>query len=270
MMPDATPFIGATTADGYLLVLAIVLPVVGILLSLALGGKFIERITLALLLVGLCVAIAIFAAVLRSDQLLVYIVGNWQPPLGIALRADGISAAMILTIAVIVCAIALYAHSEFGQQNGKVTRASYAFWTLLLGIWSGLNAVAIGADLFNLYVALELLTFAAVPLVCVKGYEETIRAALRYMLFALIGSVLYLLGTSLIYGAYGTLDIALLADRVRSEPAAWTAAALMTVGLLAKTALFPLHLWLPPAHAGAPAPGSAVLSALVVKGSFIL
>ena len=44
----------------------------------------------------------------------------------------------------------------------------------------------------------------------------------------------------------------------------------MTMGLLAKTALFPLHLWLPPAHAGAPAPGSAVLSALVVKGSFFL
>jgi formate hydrogenlyase subunit 3/multisubunit Na+/H+ antiporter MnhD subunit len=51
---------------------------------------------------------------------------------------------------------------------------------------------------------------------------------------------------------------------------AWIAAALMTMGLLAKTALFPLHLWLPPAHAGAPAAGSAVLSALVVKGSFFL
>src|SRR5262249_31480158 len=91
-----------------------------------------------------------------------------------------------------------------------------------------------------------------------------------YMLFALFGSVLYLLGTVLIYGAYGTLDIALLADRVRPEPVAWIAAALMTMGLLAKTALFPFHLWLPPAHAGAPAPGSAVLSALVVKGSFFL
>ena len=44
----------------------------------------------------------------------------------------------------------------------------------------------------------------------------------------------------------------------------------MTVGLLAKTALFPLHLWLPPAHAGAPAAASAVLSALVVKGSFFI
>src|SRR5262249_60656471 len=71
-------------------------------------------------------------------------------------------------------------------------------------------------------------------------------------------------------GAYGTLDIPLLATRVRAEPIAWTAAALMTTGLLAKTALFPLHLWLPPAHAGAPAAASAVLSALVVKGSFFL
>ena len=51
---------------------------------------------------------------------------------------------------------------------------------------------------------------------------------------------------------------------------AWAAAALMTVGLLAKTALFPLHIWLPPAHAGAPPAASAVLSALVVKGSFVI
>ena len=90
------------------------------------------------------------------------------------------------------------------------------------------------------------------------------------LLFALLGSMLYLLGVVLLYGAYGTLDIPLLATRVRPASVAWAAAALMTVGLLAKTALFPLHLWLPPAHAGAPAAASAVLSALVVKGSFFI
>ena len=130
--------------------------------------------------------------------------------------------------------------------------------------------VFLGGDLFNLYVALELLTFAAVPLVSLDGRAETFRAALRYLVFALLGSLLYLLGVALFYGAYGTLDIALLADVVRPEPVTWVAGALMTVGLLAKTALFPLHLWLPPAHAGAPAPASAVLSALVVKGSFFI
>jgi multicomponent Na+:H+ antiporter subunit D len=115
-----------------------------------------------------------------------------------------------------------------------------------------------------------LLTFAAVPLVCLDGRAETLQAALRYLLFALLGSVLYLVGTALLYGAYGTLDIVLLSQRVHAEPATLVAASLMTVGLLAKTALFPLHLWLPPAHAGAPPAGSAVLSALVVKGSFFI
>ena len=260
-----------TTANGYLLVLAIMLPVIGILLSLAAGGRCVERIAMVLLPAGLVIAAAVIGLVWRDQQSLVYIVGGWHPPLGIALRADGISAAMMLTTAIVICATGLFARGEFGQPRGSPeTRASQVFWILLLGIWSGLNTVVLGDDLFNLYVALELLTFAAVPLVSLKGYQETIKAALRYMLFALFGSVLYLLGTVLIYGAYGTLDIAMLSGRVHPEPVAWIAASLMTMGLLAKTALFPLHLWLPPAHAGAPAPGSAVLSALVVKGSFFL
>ena len=74
----------------------------------------------------------------------------------------------------------------------------------------------------------------------------------------------------MLYGAYGTLDVVLLSHAVRADAPTLVAAALMTVGLLAKTALVPLHLWLPPAHAGAPAPASAVLSALVVKGSFFI
>ena len=138
------------------------------------------------------------------------------------------------------------------------------------GVQAALSLIFLGADLFNLYVGLELLTFAAVPLVCLDGRPETVAAALRYLLFALFGSVFYLLGVALLYGAYGTLDIALLAPLIRAEPAVWLAAGLMTAGLLAKTALFPLHLWLPPAHANAPAAASAVLSGLVVKGSFFL
>ena len=133
-----------------------------------------------------------------------------------------------------------------------------------------MNAIAVGADLFNLYVALELLTFAAVPLVCLKGYRRRSRRPCAICFSRWPARYSICSEPSLIYGAYGTLDISLLAARVQPEPIAWIAAALMTTGLLAKTALFPLHLWLPPAHAGAPAPGSAVLSAFVVKGSFIL
>jgi multicomponent Na+:H+ antiporter subunit D len=260
----------SATAGGFLLVLAIILPVAGVLFSLALGGRHAERIALILMPAGFAVAVAIAAGVWGAHNALQYVVGSWLPPLGIALRADGLSAAMILTAALLICGIGVFARGQFPTPRGAEERASSVFWTLLLTVWGALNAVFIGGDLFNLYVALELLTFAAVPLVSLDGRAETIAAALRYLLFALFGSILYLLGAVLLYGAYGTLDIGLLSVRIRPELAAWVAISLMTAGLLAKAALYPLHLWLPPAHAGAPAPASAILSGLVVKAPFFL
>ena len=259
---------------GNLLVLALMLPVASLMLAFVLGGRHAERIALMTLPLGLAIAVAIAAAVLYGDAPLHTDLGGWAPPLGVALRADGLSAIMLLTTAVVMVAVGLFARADFQAPRGATeTRASFAFWTLLLALWAALNAVFLGEDLFNLYVALELLTFAAIPLVCLDGRAQTLAAALRYLMFALLGSVLYLLGAALLYGAYGTLDIGQLAARIGGdplEPAALIAAALMTAGLAAKTALFPVHLWLPPAHAGAPAAASALLSSLAVKASCFL
>jgi len=265
---------GATTTGGFLLVVAIMLPASGILIALGCGGcggRCIAHAQRVFLPAGLAIAAATLGTTWHRGESLVYVVGGFAPPLGIALRADGVSAAMMLTTAIVICAVALFAGPQFSPPpEQREARAPLVLWTLLLAIWTALNAVALGGDLFTLFVALELLTFGAVPLVCLGGEAHTIEAALRYLLFALLGSVLYLLGIAMIYGAYGTLDIVLLSNLVRPAPVPWVALALMTTGLLVKTALFPFHLWLPPAHAGAPAAGSAVLSALVVKGSFFL
>jgi formate hydrogenlyase subunit 3/multisubunit Na+/H+ antiporter MnhD subunit len=264
-----TPVV-ATTQGGALLVLAILLPAAGILASFALG-RLAERIALGSAPIALIIALAILAEVWRTGRPIVYDIAGLSPPLGIALRADGASAVMLITTALIIPAAGLYARAGFASPPGAgESRKAFTFWILLQAISAALAIVFVSGDLFNLYVALELLTFAAVPLACVEGRAETFAAALRYLLFALFGSIFYLLGAALLYGAFGTLDIALLAERMRPLPAVTAAAALMTAGLLAKTALFPLHLWLPPAHANAPAPASAVLSGLVVKGSFFL
>jgi formate hydrogenlyase subunit 3/multisubunit Na+/H+ antiporter MnhD subunit len=271
MTSHPTAVVEVATTGGFLLVLSIVVPLAGALLAFAVGGRNLERVALVTLPVGLAIAVAIAFSMPSTATPLVYLLGAWAPPLGVALRADGLSAVMLVIAAVVIGAIGVFARADFRTPRGSVeARAPFAFWILLLAIWGALNTVFLAGDLFTLYVALELLTFAAVPLVCLDGRAETLQAALRYLLFALLGSVLYLVGTALLYGAYGTLDIVLLSGRVRAEPATVVAVALMTVGLLAKTALFPLHLWLPPAHAGAPAAGSAVLSALVVKGSFFI
>jgi len=195
---------GTTTPGGYLLVLTILLPVVGMILSFTPGGRNAERIALCSTPFGFALACAIAFHVNRAGKPIVYLVGGLPPPLGIALRADGISAVMLVAAAVIVTAAAFYARPKFATPDGvSESRSSLTFWIMLQAIWAALNIIFVGGDLFNLYVALELLTFAAVPLVCIDGRPETIAAALRYLLFALFGSISYLLGVALFYGAHG-------------------------------------------------------------------
>ena len=93
---------------------------------------------------------------------------------------------------------------------------------------------------------------------------------MRYLLVSLLGSLCYLMGVALLYHGYATVDIQLLNSLVESQPVSQVALALMVAAMAMKTALFPLHFWLPPAHASAPTPVSALLSALVVKASFYL
>jgi formate hydrogenlyase subunit 3/multisubunit Na+/H+ antiporter MnhD subunit len=260
-----------TTPGGVLLVLSVMVPVVGLLAGLVLGGRHARHVALITIALGAGIAACIANSVLGSGENLVYLLGGWAPPLGIIVRADSLSAVMMLVGAVVVGGIAVYAGHDFAIERGAPeSRKSLAFWLLLLAVWGGLNLVFVTRDLFTGYVALEMLTFAAVPLVCLDGRGETIRAALRYLLFALAGSMLYLLGVFLLYGTYGTVDMALLAERAGPNVTTIAAIALLTTGLLAKTALFPLHLWLPPAHSGAPPAASAILSGLVVKGSWFL
>lgn len=260
-----------TTPGGALLILVLAVPIAGLLLAFLAGGRHAERIALTAVAIGVVVTGAIMRELLDSAEALVYVLGDWPAPLGITLRADGLSAVMMAMSIAVLVAVALYARADFATPaNERERRAPFVFWTMLLAVWAALNVVFLAGDMFTLYVALELVTFAAVPLVSLDGKPETLQAALRYLLFALAGSVLYLVGTGLMYGTYGTMDIALIGQQIDAQPATLAAIALMTVGLLAKTALFPLHIWLPPAHAGAPAAGSALLSGLVIKGSFFI
>ncbi|MCK0195758.1 NADH-quinone oxidoreductase subunit J [Ancylobacter sp. 6x-1] len=257
---------------GLLLVFAVLLPILGLIAMLGLRALHPERVARVVAPLGLLLACAILAEVWEGRSAIDYTLGGWAPPLGLKLRADGVSAVMLVLAALVIGAAALFSQHQFRTPPDAPgdTRAPFAFWSMLMAMWSALNLVFVGEDLFNFFVALELLTFSAVTLVCLDGRATTLHAALRYLLFALLGSVLYLLGVGLIYGRYGVLDLALLSELAQPGPITLAAVAMMTVGLMAKASLFPLHLWLPPAHAGAPPAASAVLSALVVKAPFFL
>ncbi len=211
------------------------------------------------------ISAAILLYAVATQGVMLYEIGGWSAGLGIALRADGLSSLLLMMAAIVLLASSIYASTYFSD-NSLRSR----FWPLWLLLWTSLNALLLSGDLFNLYVTLELLGLSAVALASLGAKTAALQAALRYLMVGLLGSMLFLAGVTLIYAGYGTLDLAALSRVVSAGPVTWSALTLMTVGLLLKTALFPLHFWLPPAHASAPAPVSAVLSALVVKATFYL
>ena len=223
----------------------------------------------ALALVGVCaqalVALAL-ASEVASRGAFTHAVGGWGAPLGIELRVDGLSALLLLLTQVVTLPIVLYTRAWLDAQG----RDGAYLWTLLGLLLAAMHALFLSADLFNLYVTLELLGLCAAALVASGGERPQVAAALRYLVASLIASGCYLLGVAIIYGAYGMVSLAGLAAEVQADPTVLTqlAGGLMLVGLMIKTALFPFHAWLPAAHGSAAAPVSALLSALVVKASF--
>jgi multicomponent Na+:H+ antiporter subunit D len=255
------------------LALGVLLPIAAGLLAAAFGRR-------GAWVVGLFGAAGTLATALWLAQRVLqagvqrYAVSGWAAPLGIELRADGVGAAMLLLNAVVGVAVSLYALLYWSRQaspgGGRGWLEADSFWPLWFLLWGAMNALYLSADLFNLYVTLELMTLAAVGLVILAGSAVSLAAGMRYLLMALTGSLLYLFGVALLYARYGTLALEALPSLLVAGAATWVALALMTAGLLVKAALWPFHVWLPPAHASAAAPVSALLSALVVKAPFYL
>jgi formate hydrogenlyase subunit 3/multisubunit Na+/H+ antiporter MnhD subunit len=250
-----------------MMVWLILLPLLWASLAFMLGPSRGVWPAIAGLVAQLWLAFALAAEIVGSGAAM-HAVGGWGAPLGIDLVADGLSAAMLLLTQCIALPLAVYAHAYFKRDDP----ARNYFWPLVGFLLAGLNALFLSADLFNIYVTLELLGLAAVGLVAAGGGAQQIAAALRYLFATLVGSGAYLLGVALIYGTYGTVSTVTLVSLIGADAPdlVWIAGGLMVLGLMLKTALFPFHFWLPPAHGGAPAPVSALLSAVVVKASFYL
>ncbi len=199
-----------------------------------------------------------------------YTIGGWGAPLGIELHLDGLAVSMTFVTAMIAIPLTTFAISHYGRRNAGPWRPLDAFWPCWLFLLGSLAALYLSADIFNLYITLELLTLASVALVVLGGDDAARRAATRYLFAAFLGSMAYLLAVALVYGSVGALDLAVISERIVPGPAAWGALALAIAALALKGALFPLHFWLPGAHSTAPAPVSGMLSGFVVASAFYI
>ncbi|MFT7243365.1 MAG: multicomponent Na+:H+ antiporter subunit D [Candidatus Azotimanducaceae bacterium] len=258
-----------------LLPLLVGMPLIAAILTTLLKRHVLRAwVSVSVALIQLIIVAVLLSLLSNSDPSLDtqhqrYSFGGWGAPLGIDLAIDGFSALMLALTASITLVLTVYSCYYFSEPHSGSDQ-TVRFWPLWWLLIMGINGLFLSGDIFNIYVTLEIIGLASVALVALDGSRAALTAALRYLLVGLLGSLCYLLAVALLYRAYGTLDLAQLSAIAEPTAITWAALGLITTGLLLKTALVPLHFWLPLAHGSAPAPVSAILSALVVKTSFYL
>ncbi len=248
---------------GVAISMPVILPLLGAIISLLLPARYNNRIAFIFML-GLVVNAAWLLMHFSAQGPYQQVMGGWTLPLGIALRIDALAIIFSMMSCVVASVCGFYARFYLRAKQLK------QFWPFFWFLLTALNTIWLSADLFNLYVGLELLTFSAVGLVALGQNKHALAAALRYLFAALLGSMGYLLGIALLYAQFGTLSLSQLSDAFSLTTTSAVALGFMFIGLMMKTAVFPLHTWLPPAHGGSLTPVSALLSALVIKASFYI
>ena len=244
-----------------MMILAILLPIVLACLWrwLRLTGEALHKASLMTILLG--AALAAFCAI-KPDMPEVSL--RWTEMLAFSLRVDGVSRIWLLLLAVIWPGVGLYAQ-EYLEHDENPARF-FLFYTITQGV---LHALAMAGNLVTYYMFYEAMTLLTVPLVLHNRDKEAVAAAIKYLIYSVIGASAALIGIFFIGAIGGTGDFAsgmLTSEQIVGKES-FTMAILLTmlIGFGVKAGMFPLHGWLPTAHPVAPAPASAVLSGVITK-----
>lgn len=203
----------------------------------------------------------------------VYQLGGWPAPWGIELTVNSLAVFFLLAVMAVSLPIALFTIGNLKEEVGG-NRRTARFYTLFLLLVGALAGMALTNDLFNTYVLVEVATLSCCGLVSSRGTPRAAEAAFTYLILATLASSLVVIGIGFIYVITGHLNMGFasqgLAEVWQTKPhVVWLAISFVLVGFGLKSALFPLHVWLPDAHSSAPSPASAILSGLAVKGYMI-
>ena len=212
------------------------------------------------------VALALVAGV--GHEPAVYAVGGWQPPHGIVLVADRLSALMVaLTVALALAALVYAVQGD--DDRGRTFHPLFQFQL------AGLAMAFLTGDLFNLFVAFEVLLIASYGLLLHGGGGRRHRVGFQYVILNLAGSLLFLVALGLLYRVAGTLNMADLGAALPALEGTARAVAQAAVLLLVavfglKAAAFPLSVWLASTYSAVLAPVAALFAIMTKVGVYAL
>jgi multicomponent Na+:H+ antiporter subunit D len=190
-------------------------------------------------------------------------VGDWPAPFGISLVADLLAAIMVVLTGVTGLAVGVYSLGSIDE-----AREAHGYHPLFHVLLAGVCMAFLTGDLFNLYVAFEVMLMASFVLLVLGGERAQLEGGVKYVTLNLFSSAVFLAAVGVLYGVAGTLNLADLALAVRHGTApglVTTLACLLLAAFGIKAAVFPLFFWLPASYHTPPVAVSAVFAGLLTK-----
>ena len=246
--------------------LQVVIPLIAAPLCVVLRNKEIAcLVSQVVSILSFLISLILLQQVLQ-EGIISYALGGWLAPVGIEYRLDILNSFILVIISGISSIVTLYSKKSvnFEIESEKI----YLFYTGYLLMFSGLLGMTITGDAFNVFVFIEISSLSSYAMIAMGKDRRAVSAAFTYLVMGTVGATFFLIGVGLMYSMTGTLNMADLAERlpkVYDTKAILVSFAFISIGILLKLALFPLHLWLPNAYTYAPSVVSAFLSATATK-----
>lgn len=241
----------------------------GAFLIVMFGNKKAVRNIVAILAVSVSLAcmIALVKPVMINGEVISYWMGSRSMAggyaIGIALEVDALSLFFGLLIAVAVFVSGIYS-LQYMSHDENVSQ----YYTLFLMLSGGVIGLVLTGDIFNMFIMVEILTFAAVALTAFRNkVYGALEAAFKYLVVGCIGSTCILVGIIMLYAQMHTLNFAQLSALVPGNMTTSTkvAFALLYIGFSTKAFIVPFHPLAADAHGAAPASISVLISGVLTK-----
>lgn len=258
-----------------LLALPILIPLLTASVLLLVRGRRARGIVA---MAGAAASFAVSLALLGpalSGEVRVLQMAAWSAPYGITLVVDGLTAWMLalsgfVGLLAMVFAVSSLRHPPRRGENHLLNRAREAFGhhALMQFLFMGVNMSFLTGDVFNLFVAFEVMLIASYGLMLLGGELPQLREGFKYVVINLIASALFVVSAGLCYGLFGTLNMADIARVVAEsgpDPRIPLVGLMLAVVFTTKAAMFPFGFWLPNSYPTPPAATSAFLAAVLTK-----
>ncbi len=217
--------------------------------------------------VSLACMIALIKPIMIDGGIINYWMGNRSVAggyaIGIAMEVDALGLFFGLLISTAVFVSCVYS-LQYMERDNNVSQ----YYTLFLMLAGGVMGLVLSGDIFNMFIMVEILTFAAVALTAFRNkVYGALEAAFKYLVVGCMGSTCILVGTIMLYAQVHTLNFAQLAALIPGNLNTSTklAFALLYIGFSTKAFIVPFHPLAADAHGAAPASISVLISGVLTK-----